>query len=61
MKAIVKIEMFLMLVSVILGIGAAEVSSWIWAIILIFAPFGWAYTTNFSKRLSKVIDINEEA
>ncbi len=48
---LIHIETFLMIVSFILGTGAAESSMWGWAYALILAPFVWGYLTNFEKQM----------
>ena len=49
---LIHIETLILIFSFILGIGAAEVCKWGWAILLIFGPFAWGYLTNFSKRIA---------
>ena len=48
---LINIEMFLMLISIVLGTGAAESSMWGWTILLLFGPFVWGYITNFEKQI----------
>lgn len=48
---LVQIETIAMLISFILGIGAAESSMWWSAILLLFGPFLYGHIVNFSKHV----------
>ena len=48
---LINIELLLMVVSFILGTGAAESKMWLQAYLLIFAPFIWGWLTNFEKQI----------
>ena len=48
---LIQIEMIAMIISIILGTGAAESSMWGWAYALIFGPFVWGWLTNFEKQM----------
>ncbi|MBQ3415132.1 MAG: hypothetical protein IJH39_07290 [Clostridia bacterium] len=48
---LIHIETFLMIISFVLGTGAAESHEWGWAYFLIFLPFIWGYITNFNKQI----------
>jgi len=48
---LIQIEMLVMLISFIIGIGAAESNEWGWAYFLIFLPFIFGYFTNFNKQI----------
>ena len=41
----------IMILSFILGIGAAESQMWGWAMILLFGPFGIGYILNFNEMV----------
>lgn len=48
---LIQIEMILMVISIILGLGAAEVNSWTWAYFLLFFPFIWGWASNFNAQI----------
>lgn len=41
----------IMIVSFVLGIGAAESNMWGWAMVLLFGPFGLGYILNFNEMI----------
>lgn len=45
------VEAIIMIFCFIIGAGAAESSSFLLAVALIFGPFAWGYVTNFEKRI----------
>lgn len=48
---LIQVEMIAMIISIILGTGAAESSMWGCAYALIFGPFVWGWLTNFEKQM----------
>ena len=48
---LIQVEMIAMIISIILGTGAAESSMWGWAYALILGPFAWGWLTNFEKQM----------
>ena len=48
---LIHIETILMILSFILGTGAAESSMWWEAFALLFGPFIWGYFTNYENRI----------
>lgn len=40
-----------LIISVILGVGAAESNMWGWAIVLLFGPFGLGYVFGFNDMV----------
>ena len=57
---LVHLECILMIISVILGIGAAESHIWGWAYSLIAAPFVWGWLVNFNKHIH-FVEVYERA
>lgn len=48
---LINVEIIAMIISVILGIGAAESSMWWQAYTFILAPFVWGWLTNFNSQM----------
>lgn len=48
---LIQVEVIAMVISFILGTGAAESSAWWQAFALILAPFLWGVITNFEKQM----------
>lgn len=48
---LIQIEMILMILSIVLGTGAAESHMWGWAYFLLFFPFIWGWFTNFNQQI----------
>lgn len=57
---LIHFEMLAYVFSVILGIGAAEVSQWGWACLLLFGPFVVGEILNFESHI-KFLEIYDRA
>jgi len=48
---LIQLEMLAMIISFMIGVGAAEAGSWGWAYALIFGPFIFGYLFNFNEQV----------
>ena len=48
---LIQLEMLMMIISFMIGVGAAESGSWGLAYFLIFLPFVWGWISNFNSQI----------